>query len=142
MNFDKINITFNIQNNIFEDGTLVYERSVGNLNLEQQFDAGFTMATQMSLASVNKVMNGAKLEGEETFFTLLQSDSPPFNLNFDIRDRGFLGNAIAIHAGGQEQSADAARANIRATLDQAVFGALPYEGARLAVGIDHFLRQG
>jgi len=71
LNFDKINITFNIQNNIFEDGTLVYERSVGNLNLEQQFDAGFTMATQMSLASVNKVMNDAKLEGEETFFTLL-----------------------------------------------------------------------
>ncbi|MBL6596365.1 MAG: hypothetical protein ISP43_05985 [Candidatus Puniceispirillum sp.] len=36
----------------------------------------------------------------------------------------------------------AARANIRAMLDQAVCGALPNEGARRAVGIDHFLRQG
>lgn len=142
LNFDKIKLAFDIQHKMSEDGVLLYAESTGNLDIEQQFVSGFNLAMQMPLASFYKMENAAELEGEEAFFALLQSDAALANFSFDIRDRGLLGKVMAIIAEERAQSVDAARAEISLMLDQAMREALPAEGAKLAMAIDHFLRQG
>lgn len=138
---ETIKFVFDLKNEMSDDGTLIYTRTTGSLNVEQQFDAKIDLHAQAPLATFLEVMKKGRID-DDAAWEILQSDVSIANMALDIREHGFFDRLIALYAEDQAQSPDAAREEIRLLVDENMRETFPNEGPRLAQGVDHFLRQG